>query len=187
MAVEKGTYPVPFAVARDCIVPVVHPSNKISDLSLDQLKKIYEGKITNWKAVGGPDLEIVVISRDTSSGTYEVWEDIVMEGARVYPGALLQASNGAVAQAVAKNKYAIGYVGLSYLNNELKALTVDGEEASLENAIAYPVSRELFMFTRGWPTGKTLKFYGLHPASEKGAENRCRSRIRSAVLGDFKV
>ena len=166
MAVEKGVYPVPFAVARDCIVPVVHPSNNISDLSLAQLKKIYEGKITNWKEVGGPDLEIVVISRDTSSGTYEVWEDIVMEGARVYPGALLQASNGAVAQAVAKNKYAIGYIGLSYLNKDLKTLTVDGEEASIENAVAYPVSRELFMFTRGWPTGKVMKFinYMLHPS-----------------------
>jgi len=165
MSVENGVYPVPLAVARDCIVPVVHPSNHIDDLSLKQLRKIYQGKIRNWEAVGGPDLEIVVISRDTSSGTYEVWEDIVMEGARVYPGALLQASNGAVAQAVAKNKYAIGYIGLSYLNKELKALTVDGEAASIENAIAYPVSRELFMFTKGWPTGKTMKFinYVLHP------------------------
>ena len=165
MAVENGTYPVPFAVARDCIVPVVHPSNPITDLSLKQLKQIFEGKIRNWEELGGPDLEIVVISRDTSSGTYEVWEDVVMEGSRVYPGALLQASNGAVAQAVAKNKYSIGYVGLSYLNKDLQTLTVDGEEASIENAIAYPVSRELFMFTRGWPTGKTMKFinYLLHP------------------------
>jgi len=165
LAVEKAAYPVPFAVARDCIVPVVHLDNPIDDLSLSQLKKIFEGKTRNWEELGGPDLEIVVISRDTSSGTYEVWEDIVMEGGRVYPGALLQASNGAVAQAVAKNKYSIGYVGLSYLNKDMQALTVNGEEASIENAIAYPVSRELFMFTRGWPTGKTMKFinYLLHP------------------------
>jgi phosphate transport system substrate-binding protein len=88
-----------------------------------------------------------------------------MEGGRVFPGALLQASNGAVAQAVAKNKYSIGYIGLSYLNKDLKALTVNGEEASIENAVAYPVSRELFMFTRGWPSGKTMKFinYMMHP------------------------
>jgi phosphate transport system substrate-binding protein len=165
MAVENGVYPVPFAVARDCIVPVVHPDNPIKDLSLEQLRGIYGGKTRNWNEVGGPDMEIVVVSRDTSSGTYEVWEDIVMEGGRVYPGALLQASNGAVAQAVAKNKHAIGYVGLSYLNKDIKALTVNGEEATLENAVAYPVSRELFMFTRGWPTGTTLKFisYILHP------------------------
>ena len=165
MAVENGAYPVPFAVARDCIVPVVHPANPVEDLSLEQLQKIYAGKIRNWSEVGGPDLKIVVISRDTSSGTYEVWEEIVMEGGRVYPGALLQASNGAVAQAVAKNKFAIGYIGLSYMNKDLKALTVGGEEASVENAVAYPVSRELFMFTRGWPTGITMKFisYVMHP------------------------
>ncbi len=89
-----------------------------------------------------------------------------MEGGRVYPGAMLQASNGAVAQAVAKNKFAIGYIGLSYLNDDLKALTVNGEEASIENAVAYPVSRELFMFTRGWPEGETSRFinYMLNPA-----------------------
>ncbi len=166
MAVEKGVYPVPFAVARDCIVPVVHPSNNVDDLSLEELRRIYQGKIKNWNELGGPDLQIVVISRDTSSGTYEVWEDIVMEGARVYPGAQLQASNGAVAQSVAKNKYAIGYVGLSYMNKDLKALTVNGETGAIENAIDYPISRELFMFTRGWPTGNALKFisYVLHPA-----------------------
>ncbi|MFO7761079.1 MAG: phosphate ABC transporter substrate-binding protein [Desulfobia sp.] len=165
MAVENGVYPVPFAVARDCIVPVVHPSNDIDDLSIKQLRDIYQGKIRNWREVGGADLEIFVISRDTSSGTYEVWENIVMEDERVYPGASLQASNGAVAQAVAKNKYAIGYIGLSYLNKDLKPLSVNGEEASVENAIAYPVSRELFMFTRGWPSGKVMKFinYILHP------------------------
>jgi len=181
MAVENGAYPVPFAVARDCIVPVVHPSNPVEDLSLEQLRRIYAGKIRNWSEVGGPDLQIVVVSRDTSSGTYEVWEDIVMEGGRVYPGALLQASNGAVAQAVAKNKFAIGYIGLSYMNKNLKTLTVngetasvenavDGEVASVENAVAYPVSRELFMFTRGWPTGITMKFisYVMHP--KKGQE-----------------
>jgi phosphate transport system substrate-binding protein len=165
MAVENGVYPVPFGVARDCIVPVVHPSNPVNDLSLEELRRIYKGEVKNWKEIGGPDLQIVVISRDTSSGTYEVWESIVMEGGRVFPGALLQASNGAVAQAVAKNKYSIGYIGLSYLNKDLKALTVNGEEASIENAVAYPVSRELFMFTRGWPSGKTMKFinYMMHP------------------------
>jgi phosphate transport system substrate-binding protein len=68
MAVEKGRYPVPFAVAYDCIVPVVHPSNPVQDLSLDQLKAIYTGQVRNWKDVGGPDKDIVVVSRDTSSG-----------------------------------------------------------------------------------------------------------------------
>jgi phosphate transport system substrate-binding protein len=170
LAVEKGVYPVPFGVAYDCIVPVVHPKNAVADLTLDQLKSIYEGKAKSWKAFGGPDKEIVVISRDTSSGTYEVWEEKIMNKARVYPGALLQASNGAVAQAVSKNQYAIGYVGLSYLNDDLKPLTVGGVVGNQENALnsSYPVSRVLYMFTQGWPTGMTLKFinFVMHP--EKG-------------------
>jgi len=70
LAHEKGVYPVPFAVAYDSIIPVVHPSIKISDLTLDQLKAIYKGKIRNFKELGRPDLKIIVISRDTSSGTY---------------------------------------------------------------------------------------------------------------------
>lgn len=168
LAVEKGVYPVPFGVAYDCIVPVVHSSNPVKNLTLDQLKNIYNGKTKNWKEVGGPDKKIVVISRDTSSGTYEVWEDIVMKKERVFPGALLQASNGAVAQSVAKNSYAIGYVGLSYLNKDLKSVSVNGVEASVENVLssAYPVSRILYMFTKGWPTGTTLKFinFVMHPA-----------------------
>jgi len=170
LAVEKGVYPVAFGVAYDCIVPVVHPSNPVSDLTLDQLKSIYEGKTTSWKAFGGPDKEIVVISRDTSSGTYEVWEEKVMNKARVYPGALLQASNGAVAQAVSKNEYAIGYVGLSYLNKDLKPITVAGVVGNQETALngAYPVSRVLYMFTKGWPTGMTLQFINFMMHPEKG-------------------
>jgi phosphate transport system substrate-binding protein len=168
-AVEKGSYPVPFGIAYDCIIPVVHPSNKVADLTLEQLKGIYMGTIKNWKEVGGDDKEIVVVSRDTSSGTYEVWEGKVMNKEKVYPGALLQASNGAVGQAVSKNTYAIGYVGLGYVagNKELKALKVGGIEGSIETALSgtYPISRVLYMFTKGWPTGKTLKFinFMIHP------------------------
>lgn len=170
LAVEKGIYPVPFSVAYDCIVPVVHPSNSVKDLSLDQLKAIYLGKVKNWKEVGGPDRKIVVISRDTSSGTYEVWEKKVMKKERVYPGALLQASNGAVAQAVAKNKNAIGYIGLGYMNDSVKATTVNGIEGSETTTLngTFPISRPLYMFTNKWPTGDIAKFinYVLHP--EKG-------------------
>jgi phosphate transport system substrate-binding protein len=168
LAVEKGVYPVPFRVAYDCIVPVVHPSNPIKDISMDQLKALYKGEIKNWKDVGGIDKKVVVISRDTSSGTYEVWNKKVMKKDRVYPGALLQASNGAVAQAVAKNKYAIGYIGLGYLNKDVKALSISGIVGSEETTLdgTFPISRPLFMFTQGWPEGETVKFlnYVLHPA-----------------------
>ena len=167
LAVKKGTYPVPFRVAYDCIVPIVHPSNSVSNLTLDQLKAVYMGKIKNWEELGGPDRKIVVISRDTSSGTYEVWEKKVMKKERIYPGALLQASNGAVCQAVAKNKNAIGYIGLGYMNRDVKPLSVDGIEGSEATTLngTFPVSRPLFMFTRGWPKGETVKFinYVLHP------------------------
>jgi phosphate transport system substrate-binding protein len=167
MAVGNGAYPVPFAIAYDCIVPVVHPGNSVSNLTLDQLKNIYMGTIKNWKEVGGPDSEIVVISRDTSSGTYEVWEEKVMKKERVFPGALLQASNGAVAQAVSKNKLAIGYLGIGYVDRNVKAVTVNSivgnEETTLNGT--FPISRPLYMFTRGWPSGDALKFinYVLNP------------------------
>jgi phosphate transport system substrate-binding protein len=170
LAVEKGRYPVPFAVAYDCIVPVVHPSNPMSNLSMDQLKAIYRGEIKNWKEIGGPDRKMVVISRDTSSGTYEVWESKVMNKERVYPGALLQASNGAVVQAVSKNKNAVGYIGLGYLDASVKALTVNGIKGSEETTLngTYPISRPLYMFTAGWPTGDTLNFINFVLNPQKG-------------------
>ncbi len=173
LAMEKGSYPVPFAVAYDCIVPVVHPSNNIVNISLDKLKDIYLGKIRNWKEIGGPDRPVVVISRDTSSGTYEVWSKKVMKKKRVFPGALLQASNGAIIQAVSKNKNAIGYIGLGYMNKEVKPLTVDNIKGSDETTLSgmYPVSRPLFMFTPGWPEGETMEFinFVMHP--QKGQKH----------------
>jgi len=166
-AVDKGRYPVPFAIAYDCIVPVVHPSNTVVNLTVQQLKGIYKGDIKNWKEVGGPDKKIVVISRDTSSGTYEVWEDKVMNKERVAPSALLQASNGAIVQAVSSNQNAIGYIGIGYVDSSVKALMVDRVKASEETALngSYPVHRALYMFTSGWPKGDTLNFinFVLHP------------------------
>ena len=167
LAIERGAYPVPFAVAYDCIVPVVHPSNSVTNITMQQLKDIYMGKIKNWKEIGGPDRKIVVISRDTSSGTYEVWHEKVLKKQRVFPGALLQASNGAVAQAVANNKNAIGYIGLGYVDNSVKGLMVNRIKGSEETTLngTYPISRPLYMFTPGWPKGDTVNFinYVTHP------------------------
>jgi len=167
LAIEKGSYPVPFAIAYDCIIPVVNPGNSITNITLEQLKSIYTGKTKNWKELGGPDAPVVVISRDTSSGTYEVWEEKVMKKERVSPAALLQASNGAIVQAVSKNKNAIGYIGIGYVDKSVKALTVNSIAGSEETTLngSFPISRALYMFTRGWPTGDTLKFinFMLHP------------------------
>ena len=170
LAVEKGRYPVPFAVAYDCIVPVVHPSNNIKNLSITQLKDIYMGKIRNWKQIGGPDRPVVIISRDTSSGTYEVWYKKVMKKKRVFPRALLQASNGAIVQAIAHNKNAIGYIGLGYMTGSVKALRVNNIEGSAETTLngTYPISRPLYMFTQGWPKGDTLNFINFIVHPEKG-------------------
>ncbi len=160
LAQEKGVSPVPHRIAIDAIIPIVHPKNPVTNLSAEQLSLIYQGKIRNWKEVGGKDLKIVVVSRDTSSGTYEVWEEKILHKAKVTPRAQLQASNGAVIQTVSKNRYAIGYIGLGYLNESVRALTVNGTGATVATALsgAYPVARPLFMFTNGRPEGIVSDF-----------------------------
>ena len=170
LAAKKGIDPVRTSVAVDALVPVVNPENRVQSLSLEQLKDIYTGKITNWKELGGADGKIVIISRDTSSGTYETWESLVMKGAKGMPKALLQASNGAVVQAVAKNRNAIGYIGIGYMNDTLKGLQIGDLTATPENALSkkWPLARELYLFTNGQPQGTAGAFikYMLEP--EKG-------------------
>ncbi|MCG8552914.1 MAG: phosphate ABC transporter substrate-binding protein [Desulfobacterales bacterium] len=170
-AVNRGVYPVPFRIALDAIVPVVHPSNSISNLTMTQLKEIYLGKIRDWKQVGGTPGKIVVISRDSSSGTFGVWKELVMLKERVVPSALTVPSNGGIVQAIANTPGAVGYIGLGYLNKDLKALTVDGIEGTEENTLngIYPISRALFMFTDGWPKGDTISFLSFI-LSKKGQE-----------------
>ena len=159
LAAKKNIEPVEHVIALDAVIPIVHPANPISNLTSDQLKAIYEGKITNWKEVGGNDGKIIVISRDTSSGTYETWHKIIMKKARVFPGALLQASSGAVLQAVAKNKNAIAYDGIGYINNTVKPLTVDGIKGSATTAKdkSYPVARTLQIYTTSTPSADASK------------------------------
>lgn len=157
-AVKKGGgEAVRYVVAIDAIVPVVNPANGVKDLTLEQIRDIYAGRITNWKQVGGKDARITVISRDSSSGTFETWESLVMKGERIQQRALLQASNGAVLQTVAKNPNAIGYVGLGYLTKDIKALSIGGTEATMKTAetFAWPLSRELYLFTNGQVAGDT--------------------------------
>jgi phosphate transport system substrate-binding protein len=137
-------------------------------LSIDQLNQIYQGKITNWKEVGGEDLKIVVISRDSSSGTFESWDHFVMKKAKVAPQAQMLASNGAIVTAIAKNRYAIGYLGLGYVNKSVKALQVNGVTASVATALSndYPFSRELYMYTDGDPKGDIAKYVAFVKSAE---------------------
>ena len=160
LAQTRGVKPVAHVVAYDAIIPIVHPKNKVTDLSVDQLSQIYQGKITNWKEVGGEDLKIVVISRDSSSGTFETWDHFVMKKTRVTPRAQMLASNGALLTAVAKNRYAIAYLGMGYVNKTVKGVKVNGKTATIETALSkeYPLSRELYMYTNGEPAGEVAKF-----------------------------
>lgn len=168
LAKKNNITPYRIAVAVDAIVPIVHNGNAVKSLSMAQLKSIYEGKIKNWKEVGGEDAAIVVVSRDSSSGTFETWEEFVMKKARVTPRALLQTSNGTVVQTVAKNKNAIGYIGIGYVDNQTQALVIDGKKATAESAKSktWPLARELYFFTNGEPKGDAKLFvdYMLDPA-----------------------
>jgi len=171
LAKSRGVNPVAHAVAIDALTPIVHPRNRINGLTIDQLSQIYQGKIKNWKEVGGDDLQIVVVSRDSSSGTFESWGHLVLNNAKVTPRAQLQASSGAVVQAVSKNRYAISYVGIGYLNKSVKPLTVNGVQASAKTALTgeYSIARPLYMYTNGQPTGEVARFikFVLSPAGQK--------------------
>lgn len=173
-AVTNGVSPKANVIAMDGICIIVHPSNNITALTKSQIKDIYTGKIKNWKQLGGTDGKIVAVSRDTSSGTYEAFGTLVLEGIKVNPGTLMQASNQAIASTVAQTPNAIGYVGLGYLTPSVKAVDVNGVKASKETVLTgkYPVSRPLFMYTNGTPQGLTKNFidFILSPEGQKLVE-----------------
>ncbi|HKX28760.1 MAG TPA: PstS family phosphate ABC transporter substrate-binding protein [Blastocatellia bacterium] len=161
-ATAKKVTPKEHIIAWDGIVPVVNPKNPVTNLTIAQLKEIYTGKVTNWKDVGGKPGNIVVVSRDSSSGTFESWAELVLNKERVTPAAQLQASSGAVAETVARTPNALGYVGIGYAegNSAVKGLTVDGVQASAKTVLdkSYKIARPLYMFTNGEPKGAAAQF-----------------------------
>ncbi len=160
LARENGVNLTAHLIAVDAIVPIVHPDNPVKDLTIEQLNLIYQGKITDWKKVGGPSKGIVVISRDTSSGTYDTWEEKILHKAKVTPRAQIQESNGTVVQAVSRNKFAIGYIGIGYVKKSVRSVRVNSVYASMRTAQSgqYPIARPLFMFTDGQPAGIAGEF-----------------------------
>ena len=149
---KKGMKIKEVEIAMDGIAVIVHPSNSISEMTIDDIKSIYmEGGVSNWSKFGGEDKDIVVVSRDTASGTFEVFEKKVLGGEKVRADALLQASNVAVKNAVAGSEGAIGYMGIGYLGDEVKALLVNGVEPTEANVLSgeYPVARKLYLYIRG--------------------------------------
>ena len=160
LAREKGIDAYSNIVARDGLAVVVHPDIPVDSISIEDLKKIFTGEIENWKDIGGPSKAIVAISRDYSSGTFEVFKELVLGGAKVSDGALMLASNKAVATTVSTTPYSIGYIGLGYLSDKVKALKVDGVEATEETVKKgkYKLARPLFMYTNGEPKGDIKTF-----------------------------
>ncbi|MDI9395555.1 MAG: PstS family phosphate ABC transporter substrate-binding protein [Euryarchaeota archaeon] len=163
-AKANGVNPVETTIAYDGISVVVNPKNPVSELSFDQLRGIYNGNISNWKDVGGEDKKIVVITRDSSSGTYEYFKEDVLKGDEYRPDALTQPATGGIVGEVSQNANAIGYIGVAYLDDTVKALSLDagkGAQApSSENILsgAYPLSRGLYFYTNGEPSGLTKEF-----------------------------
>jgi phosphate transport system substrate-binding protein len=159
-AAEKNINIKATVITMDAIALIVNPSNKIGALSGKQIKDIYTGKIKNWKELGGDNVKITVISRDTSSGTFEAFSELALEKAKVRKDALMQVSNQGVAGLVASTPGAIGYVGLGYLGDKTKTLTINGITPSIETVLknTYLYSRPLFMYTNGEPKGEVKQY-----------------------------
>ncbi len=130
-------------IAFDGIAVVTHPSNGIADLTMDQIKGIFTGTITNWSEVGGADAEIVVVSREDGSGTRGAFEELVDFEGGLVASALVSEGNGNVQTTVAGNPNAIGYVSFTYLDDTIKAVTVEGIAPTAEDVLngTFPISR----------------------------------------------
>ena len=168
-AKSKGVKVMEHIVAMDGIAIVVHPGNPVAALTVEQLRKIYTGEIGNWSQLGGPNKPVVVISRDTNSGTYETFETLVMHSERMTDKTEYVGSNGAIRQRVMTTDGAIGYVGLAFTHG-LKVLDIDGVTPTPESVLdkSYPIGRPLYMYTNGEPAEGTVlaEFLGLYKTSD---------------------
>ncbi len=154
--------------AVDGVAAVVHPKNPVKALTFQQLQDIFSGKIMNWKEVGGPDQAIHVVTRDEASGTREVfWEKALQKGV-IRKDADVVPSNGAMKTAVATDPAAIGYMSVGYVDETVRALALDGVEASVETVLSgkYPVARGLYSNTKGEPSPLAKAFLELLFAPE---------------------
>ncbi len=145
--------------AKDGITIYLNPANSVSNLSTDQLKKIYTGQITNWKEVGGNDAKIIMYSRENNSGTYVFFKDNILKGQDYAAACQNLPGTAAVVNAVAKDKNGIGYGGHGY-SSGVKMSKVNGVEATATNIASnkYPISRNLYMYLRNRPSGAMKQF-----------------------------
>lgn len=165
-AEANGITPVEFVVAYDAIAVVVHPSNPVQGLTLQQLSDIYTGRITNWREVGGEDRPIVLLSRESNSGTYLYFlEHVVRLGQKndllFSPDALLMPSSEGISNEIRQNPNAIGYDGLGYVTEGQKVVAIARDargpyvlpSAETVKDGSYPIARPLYMYTAGEPQG----------------------------------
>jgi phosphate transport system substrate-binding protein len=146
-------------VARDGIVMVVHPGNKVSALTMIQIRDIYNGKIRNWKEVGGTDADITVVSREAGSGTRMSFEQIV-GGINLTGEALIQDSNGTIRETIANDANSIGYISHGLLNDKVKALKVDGYDCDTTSIVSekYKLVRPIYLLVKGQPSPEVKGF-----------------------------
>lgn len=145
-------------VAHDGIAVIVNPDNPVQNLSTQQLRDIYAGKISNWSEVGGEDLPIQLVNRDEASGTREAFKSIVMDGVPFDRRAAVLSGTGQVRDVVSRTRGAIGYISMGfvesdYAQTQVRAISVDNVkpvEATVANG-SYPISRDLYFFTKGEP------------------------------------
>lgn len=167
---EMDEYPdiISIPVAKDGIAIIVHKDNTVSGLTVTQVKEIYQGDITNWNEVGGPDMEIVMVGRDSASGTRGTFDELVLDKEDPSLDMIEQQSNGDVHSTVKTTKGAIGYVGLGYLDNEVKGVPVDGVEPSISTVQddSYPIARNLNFLTLGEAEGLAADFIDFLLSSE---------------------
>lgn len=156
-------------IAKDGIVIIVHPKNPISNLTMEQIRKIFSGKITNWQEVGGTLAPITVVTREEGSGTRSAFEEMVMKGEEFIDSAIVQDSNGAVREIIATDKHAIGYISFGILDERVKPVNIDNIEPTLDNMHSgkYPLVRPFYFVTNGQPEGIVKDFIDF-VLSEKG-------------------
>ncbi len=172
LAKGKGIEPKEHIVGMDGIAVVVHPSNPVQNLTIGQLRGIFMRTIKNWKEVGGKDAGIVLLSREVNSGTHIFFKEHVLrqgneKGPEEFaPEALLMSSSQAIADEIAQNNQAVGYYGMGYISHNQKVVAIARDtdspwiEPVAEKIISgeYPISRPLFMYTKGEPEGAVKTF-----------------------------
>ena len=147
-------------VAYDGLVIIVNSTNKIGDLPIEQIKQIFAGQIRNWQEFGGKDKVITVVTREEGSGTRGAFQELVMKKERIFKGAIVQDSNGAVREIVANDPNAIGYISMGLVNDKVKALSLDGIIANDENIMnkSYSLVRPFLFVTKNTPSGEVKNF-----------------------------